>query len=192
MHWIFVPPKCICWNLIPYGRDWGQEEKGTTEDGMAGWHHWFDGRESQWIPGVGDGQGGLVCCNSWGHKESDTSEPFWSDVAQLVKNPPAMQETRVQFLGWEDPLEKGYATHSSILGLPWWPSWLKIHLQCGRPGFDPWVGKIPWRRERLPTSVSWPGESHGLYSHRVRQSCYWVNDCWLVFSLLTRLTPVLK
>ena len=41
-------------------------------------------------------------------------------VAQLVKNPPAMQETRVQFLGWEDPLEKGSATHSSILGFPWW------------------------------------------------------------------------
>ena len=40
-------------------------------------------------------------------------------VAQLIKNPPAMQETLVRFLGWEDPLEKGYATHSSVLGLPW-------------------------------------------------------------------------
>ena len=56
------------------GRDWGQEEKGTTEDEMAGWHHWFDGRESGWTPGVCDGQGGLVCCNSWGRKESDTTE----------------------------------------------------------------------------------------------------------------------
>ena len=44
-------------------------------------------------------------------------------VAQLVKNLPAIQETPVRFLGWEDPLEKGYATHSSILGLPWWFSW---------------------------------------------------------------------
>ena len=44
-------------------------------------------------------------------------------VAQLVKNPPAMQETLVRFLGWEDSLEKGQATHSSILGLPWWLSW---------------------------------------------------------------------
>ena len=42
------------------GRDWGQEEKGTTEDEMAGWHHRVDGRESEWTPGVGDGQGGLV------------------------------------------------------------------------------------------------------------------------------------
>jgi len=47
------------------GREWGQE-KGTTEDEMAGWHHWLDGRESGWTPGVGDGQGGLVCCDSWG------------------------------------------------------------------------------------------------------------------------------
>ena len=56
------------------GRDWGQEEKGTTEDEMAGWHHRLDGRECEWTPGVGDGQGGLVCCDSWGHKESDTTE----------------------------------------------------------------------------------------------------------------------
>jgi len=48
------------------GRDWGQEEKGMTEDEMAGWHHWLDGRESEWTPGVGDGQGGLACCYSWG------------------------------------------------------------------------------------------------------------------------------
>ena len=56
------------------GRDWGQEKKGTTEDEMAGWHHWLDGRESEWTLGVGDGQGGLACCNSWGCKESDTTE----------------------------------------------------------------------------------------------------------------------
>jgi len=55
------------------GRDWGQEEKGMTEDEMAGWHHWLDGHESVWTPGVGDGQGGLECCDSWGRKESDTN-----------------------------------------------------------------------------------------------------------------------
>ena len=56
------------------GRDWGQEEKGTTEDEMAGWHHRLDGCEFEWTPGVGDGQGGLACCDSWGRKESDTTE----------------------------------------------------------------------------------------------------------------------
>ena len=50
------------------------------------------------------------------------------------------------------------------LGLPWWLSWYRIRLPHGRPGFHPWVGKTPWRRERLPTPVFWPGESHGLYS----------------------------
>ena len=52
-----------------------------------------------------------------------------------------------------------------LLGFPWL-SWERIHLQCGRPGSDPCVGKIPWRRERLPTPVFWPGEAHGLYSPR--------------------------
>ena len=62
------------------GRDWGQEEKGTTEDEMAGWHHWLDECESGWTPGVGDGQGGLACCDSWGCKESDTTERLnWID-----------------------------------------------------------------------------------------------------------------
>ena len=61
--------------------DWGQKEKGTTEDEMAGWHHWFDGRESEWTPGVGDGQGGLACCNSWVRKESDTTERLnWTEL----------------------------------------------------------------------------------------------------------------
>ena len=62
------------------GRSWGQEEKGTTEDDTAGWHHRLDGCEFEWTPGTGDGQGGLTCCNSWGHKESDTTEQLnWTD-----------------------------------------------------------------------------------------------------------------
>ena len=56
------------------GRDWGQEEKRTTEDEMAGWRHRLDGREFEWTPGVGDGQGGPACCNLCGRKESDTTE----------------------------------------------------------------------------------------------------------------------
>ena len=54
-----------------------------------------------------------------------------------------MQETLVRFLGWEDPLGKETATYFGILGLPWWLRWGRICLQCGRPGIDPWVGKIP-------------------------------------------------
>ena len=69
------------------GRDWGQEDKGTTEDEMAGWHHWLDGRESEWTPGIGDGQGGLACCDSWGCKESDTTEQLnWTESSMCNKN----------------------------------------------------------------------------------------------------------
>ena len=55
-------------------RDWGQEEKGMTEDEMAGWHHPLDGHEFECTPGDGDGQGGLACCDSRGLKESDMTE----------------------------------------------------------------------------------------------------------------------
>ena len=74
---ILWPPHAKSWLIgkdSDAGRDWRQEEKGTTEDEMAGWHHRLDGCESEWTPGVGDGQGGLLCCGSWGRKESDTTE----------------------------------------------------------------------------------------------------------------------
>ena len=67
------------------GRDWGQEEKGTTEDGMAGWHHRLDGHEFKWTLGVGDGQGGLECCSPWRRKESDTTERLnWTEVKDEI------------------------------------------------------------------------------------------------------------
>ena len=63
------------------GEDWGQAEKGTTEDEMVGWHHWLNGHEFGWTPGVGDGQGGLACCGSWGRKELDMTERLnWTEL----------------------------------------------------------------------------------------------------------------
>ena len=66
------------------GRDWGQEEKWMTEDEMAGWHPRHDGHEFEWTPGVGDGQGGLVCGDSWGCKELNTTE--WLNWYELMSN----------------------------------------------------------------------------------------------------------
>ena len=81
---ILLPPHAKSWLIgkdPDAGRDWGQEEKGTTEDEIAGWHHRLDGHEFEWAPGVGDGQGGLACCNSWGRKESDTTEQLnWTEL----------------------------------------------------------------------------------------------------------------
>ena len=82
---VLWPPHARSWLIgkdSDAGRDWRQEEKGTTEDEMAGWHHRLHGCEFEWTPGVGDGQGGLACCDSWGHKESDTTERLiWSDTS---------------------------------------------------------------------------------------------------------------
>ena len=64
----------LIWKDPEAGKDWGQEDKGTTEDEMVGWHHWLDGHGFGWTLGAGDGQGGLVCCGSWGRKESVTTE----------------------------------------------------------------------------------------------------------------------
>ena len=80
---ILWPPDAKSWLIgkdSHAGRDWRQVEKGMTEDEMAGWHHRRDGHEFEWTPGVGDGQGGLACCDSWGHKESDTTEQLnWTE-----------------------------------------------------------------------------------------------------------------
>ena len=82
--WILWLPHAKSWLIgkdSDAGRDWGQEEKGTTEDETAGWHHQLNGREFGWIPGVGDGQGGLACCNSWGLKELDMTERLkWTEL----------------------------------------------------------------------------------------------------------------
>ena len=85
---VLWPPHSKSWLIgkdSDAGRDWGQEEKGTTEDEMAGWHHWLHGRESGWTPGVGDGQGGLACCDSWGCKELDMTK--WLNWAELILTP---------------------------------------------------------------------------------------------------------
>ena len=81
---VLWPPHVKSWLIgkdSVAGRDWGQEEKGMTDDEMARWHHRLDGCEFEWTPGVGDGQGGLVCCDSWGCKESDTTEQLnWTEL----------------------------------------------------------------------------------------------------------------
>ena len=81
---ILRPPDVKSWPIRKdpnAGKDWGQEEKGTTEDEMAGWHHRLNGHGFGWTLGVGDRQGGLACCSPWGHKESDKTEQLnWTEL----------------------------------------------------------------------------------------------------------------
>ena len=104
---VLWPPRVKSWLIgkdSDAGRDWGQEEKGTTEDEMAGWHHWLDGHKSEWTPGVGDGQGGLACCNSWGRKESDTTERLnWTEthiLFQILLRYKVLQDTEYSSSLW--------------------------------------------------------------------------------------------
>ena len=80
---ILWPPDLRTWITgkdLDAGKDWRQEERGTTEDEMVGWHHWLNGREFEQALGDGDGQGGLVCCSLRGYKELDTTERLnWAD-----------------------------------------------------------------------------------------------------------------
>ena len=108
----------LIWKDADAGKDWRQEEKGTTEDEMAGWHHWLDGHEFE----QGDGQGGLACCSPWGRKESDMTE--WLNWAEghdtggsvtgylLSYSSPVTAATL--WLGWKEPC-KVWAAGKEVL-----------------------------------------------------------------------------
>ena len=104
---ILWPPRAKSWLIgedSDSGRDWGQEEKGTTEDEMAGWHHRLDEHEFGWTSGVGDGQEGLSCCSSWGHKESDIlsgwTELKWLSMLSSIASVGAVPNVGVISLGF--------------------------------------------------------------------------------------------
>ena len=114
---VLWPPHVKSWLIgkdSDAGRDWGQEEKGTTEDEMAGWHHWLDGRKFEWSPGVGDGQGGLACCDSWGRRvghdwatELNWTELNWSNSYRNKVKRKLREKTEINndFLFWWSPLK---------------------------------------------------------------------------------------
>ena len=114
---VLWPPHVKSWLIgkdPDAGRGWGQEEKGTTEDEMAGWHNRLDGHGFGWTLGVGDGQGGLACCDLWDCKELDPTEQLnWTELKELN------------------------------MGLPWWLSDKESICQCRRHGLSIWSRKIP-------------------------------------------------
>ena len=74
----------LIWKDPDSGKDWGQEEKGRTEDEMIAWHHWFSGYNFGWALGFGDGQGSLACCSSWGRKVSTTERLSWTELGPRI------------------------------------------------------------------------------------------------------------
>ena len=103
---ILWPPNVKNWLIgkdSDGGKDWRREEKGTTEDEMAGWHHWLDGPEFEQALGVGDGQGGLACCSPWGRKESDMTERLnWTE---LGRSPGEGKSYPLQYSGLENSMD---------------------------------------------------------------------------------------
>ena len=97
---VLWPPHAKSWLIgkdSDTGRDWGQEQKGMTVDEMAEWHHRLNGRESEWTLGDGDGQGGLVCCDSWGRKVGHdwATELNWTEFVSLMPLPSPASVIRV-------------------------------------------------------------------------------------------------
>ena len=126
---IVCPPDVkswLIWKDPDAGKDSGQEEKGATEDEMVGWHNQLNGHGFGWTPGVGDGQGGLACCGSRGHRVGHNwvTELNW-------KHLPVMWQTWVRSLGWEDPVEKEMTTIPVLL-----PG--KFHEWKSLVGYSPW------------------------------------------------------
>ena len=152
---ILWPPDAKSWLIRKdpdAGKDWGQEEKGMTEDETVGWHYWLDGHGFGWTPGVGDGQGGLACCGSWVCKKPDTTQRLnWTEplvyaclVAQscltmdpLSCNPPGF-------------LSMGFSRQEYWSGMPFFPSGYLSH-----PGIEPMSPLLPALQvDSLPTEPS--------------------------------------
>ena len=125
---------------------------------MAGWHHWLDGRESQWTLGVGDGQGSLECCDSWGCKESDTTEQLnWTQLKFVV-----ICYNRCKWCIWLDSSLFLYQPLFWVLPCPWSPP-LYINLSCSNC--------LPWELQALATDMNKTASRRPFGSY----NCIWQN-----------------
>ena len=146
---ILWPPHVKSWLIgkdPDAGRDWGQEDKGMTEDEMAGWHHWLNRRKSEWTPGVGDGLGGLACCDSWGRKELDTTE--WLNWDGILKSRDITSSIKVH-------LVKAMVFPVVMYGCE---SWTIKKAECRKiDTFELWCWRrllrVPWTARRSNHSI---------------------------------------
>ena len=153
---VFWPPHEKSWLIgkdSDAGSDWGQEEKGTTEDEMTGWHHWLDGRQYEWTLGVGDRQGGLACCDSWGRKESVMTEQLnWTDTRFMVNV--------WFFLFLEKDISRGLNSVLHLLACGFWQNFLVLHTNL-----------VVWSLSYLSFLSSLPSDP---FMKVLRMLCIWV------------------
>ena len=189
---ILWPPLVKSWLIgkdSDAGRDWGQEEKGMTEDEMAGWHHRLNGRESEWTLGVADGQGGLACCDSWGPKESATTERLnWLKVVCLIWG--------VRHIAGDTTLKSWSVPGSSSQRLLWlsWPPFSGFLLFTRRQDVD---GLLSWRlnaRCNMLDNLQWtfpdslppvPSSEFSLHLHIIfgdKRNRKWAHCCYSIIS----------
>ena len=125
------------------GRVWGQEEKGKTEDEMAGWHHKLDRHEFEWTSGVGDVQGGLACCDSWGCKELDTTEQLnWTESQALSRG----EAKDSALLSSRD---------AGLLEPPERWCWQRLRVEGDDRDWDGWMASLTWWTWVWASSGSW-------------------------------------
>ena len=188
---ILCPPDVkswLIWKEPDAGKDWGQEEKWTTEDEMVGWHHWLNGHGFWWTLGVGDGQGGLVCWGTWGCKESDTTEWLNDSSVQwcLKQQVCAHNEWMNQFssVEWVSELMNYIQCSGNQIARHHlegdWERWSFIYSLLGEG----------WRRQWHPTPVLLPGKLHGWrslvgYSPQGHRESDTTKQLTLFFTLLT-------
>ena len=165
---VLWPPHAKGWLIgkdSDSGRDSGQEEKLTTEDEMAGWHHWLDGHESEWTPGVADRQGGLMGCDSWGRKESDTTERVnWSEtyLPRLGRSPGGSNVSPLQYSCLENSMDRA----------DWWTQLMGTQ----RVGHD-WVTQHSLAQTCLKVVI--PYELHHFKSpNRRKEKKKSKSSCW--------------
>ena len=150
----------------------------AQQDKMAGWHHRLDGHESEWTPGVGAGQGGVACCDSWGRKESDTTEQLnWTELIMLCTRFYAQLKRckSKEIIGTAVPFENSGGSYvqrwlgmfaiSVTLMFTYFLNWSKVAVQCcvSFCCLTPW---ITYMNTYMPCSL--PGSSvHGIFQARI-------------------------
>ena len=128
----------LIWKDPDAEKDWGQEEKGTTEDEMVWWHHWLNGHGFGWTQGVGDGQGGLACYGSWGRKESDITERLkWTEEGRCGRVPERRDRNETKELGRDIVTMARQSHHHHPVGVCWVPIICQVLFLA--LGTDQWI-----------------------------------------------------